>query len=80
MPARKQVDDSDVKSLRQLLSGTEALVFGPSDEGYAQTIERWSRAAEKTAGVSVLPTSDEEVAIVSPTPTSSMFSFCLPAG
>lgn len=63
MGAKKTANDIDVQALQKLLAGTNAQVFGPSDEGYSATIERWSRAAEKPAGVTVLPTSAEEVYI-----------------
>lgn len=63
MGAKKTVSDGDIQALKQLLHSTNAQVFGPSDDGYAATIQRWSRAAEKPAGVSILPTTSEEVSI-----------------
>ena len=63
MASKRRVTDSDIDALRKLFSGTKARVIVPSDSGYAKTIERWSRAAEKPAGVSIEPTSAEEVAI-----------------
>lgn len=61
MGAKQNATASDVDALKKLLSGTGAQVFGPSDDGYSATVERWSRAAEKPAGVSVVPTTAEEV-------------------
>jgi len=60
---KRTVSDSDVQALRDLLSTTQAKVLTPSDAAYASSIERWSRAAEKPAGVSIVPTTAEEVAI-----------------
>lgn len=54
--------DAHISSLRDLLSGTTAHVLTPSDNGYEKSIERWSRAAEKPAGVCIVPTSTAEVA------------------
>lgn len=52
-----------MQQLRQLLEGTEARVLTPADQGYSISIQRWSRAAEKPAGVSIVPISAEEIAI-----------------
>lgn len=60
---KRSVTEQDIKALRDLLSSTKAKVLAPSDSGYALSIERWSRAAEKPAGVSIVPTTAEEVAI-----------------
>ncbi|KAK3674126.1 hypothetical protein LTR78_005973 [Recurvomyces mirabilis] len=60
---RRTVNQSDVDELRRLLSGTQAHVLTSSDPGYGASIERWSLAAVKPAGVSILPSSSEEVAI-----------------
>ena len=61
--SRRSVTEDDIHKLKQLLSGTEAEVRGPSDTGYDKSIERWSKAAEKPAGVAIAPTSAHEVAI-----------------
>ncbi|KAK5111596.1 hypothetical protein LTR85_011825 [Meristemomyces frigidus] len=63
VPDKRKVGEADVQKLRQLLGGTQASVLTPSDDGYSASIERWSRAAEKPSGVSIRPTSAEEVAI-----------------
>lgn len=60
---KRNVSEDDIKALRDLLSYTQAKVLTPSDPGYAASIERWSQAAEKPAGVSIVPTTAEEVAI-----------------
>jgi hypothetical protein len=60
---KRNVTQADIKALRTLLSNTQAKVLTPSDEGYATSIERWSRAAEKPAGVSIIPTTASEVGI-----------------
>ena len=61
MSAKKNATEADVHELKKLLSESGAQVFGPTDDGYSATIERWSRAAEKPAGLSVVPTTAEEV-------------------
>ncbi|KAK4496974.1 hypothetical protein PRZ48_011423 [Zasmidium cellare] len=63
MGAKKNAAAADVEAIKKLLSGTSAQVFGPSDDGYSATVERWSRGAEKPSGVSVVPTTSEEVSI-----------------
>ncbi|KAI7284135.1 hypothetical protein KC345_g2455 [Hortaea werneckii] len=60
---KRKVQDADIHELRRLLAETDAHVRAPTDEGYTASIERWSKAAEKPAGVAVAPTSAEEVAI-----------------
>lgn len=62
-PSRRTVEDADIEKLRSLLSSTNAQVRGPSDTDYAKSIDRWSKAAEKRAGVAIVPTSSAEVAI-----------------
>jgi FAD/FMN-containing dehydrogenase len=61
---QRLVSENDIQQLRQLLSGTQAEVRSPSDRGYEKSIDRWSKAAERPAGVAVAPTSAEEVSIV----------------
>lgn len=63
MASKRGITDSDITHLRDLLSNTKAQVLSPSDEAYPATIERWSRAAEKPSGVSIVPTCAEEVSI-----------------
>ena len=59
----RQVSEWDVYAFRHLFAGTNAAVLSSTDAGYAESMERWSRAAEKPAGVSIQPTSNEEVAL-----------------
>ncbi|KAK3072885.1 hypothetical protein LTR53_005988, partial [Teratosphaeriaceae sp. CCFEE 6253] len=60
---RRLVTMTDINKLREVLSGTQASVLEASDPGYEASIERWSQAATEKAGVAVVPTSSEEVAI-----------------
>lgn len=60
---KRNVTEEDIKALRDLLSYTQAQVLTPLDPGYATSIERWSRAAEKHAGASIVPITAEEVGI-----------------
>ena len=62
-PSRRAVTDTDIEKLRGLLSGTDAHVRGPSDVGYDESMYRWSKAAEKPAGVAIVPTSAQEIAV-----------------
>ena len=62
-PGKRDVTDADISKLQELLSGTNASVRGPSDAHYAESIDRWSKAAEKLAGVAIAPSSAEEVSI-----------------
>ena len=55
------VEEADIQQLRKLFSHSKAEVRTPKDTGYKESIERWSRAAEKPAGVAIVPTSAEEV-------------------
>ncbi len=61
--SKRLVTTDDIDKLKQLLSGTNAEVRGPSDSGYDKSIERWSKAAEKPAGVAVAPTCAQDVSI-----------------
>ena len=60
---KRDVTDADISKLKELLSGTNAHVRGPSDPDYTKSIDRWSKAAEKQAGVAIVPTSAEEVSV-----------------
>lgn len=58
------ITPSDIDTLRSLLSGTSATLLTPNDgASYEASIRRWSRAAEKPAGLVLVPTSAEEVSI-----------------
>lgn len=63
MSRKQSTREEDIVALRKALSNTEAQVLGPADEGYLTTIKRWSRAAEKSAAISVVPITAEEVSI-----------------
>ena len=60
---KRGVASFGIDELRRLLDGTLAEVRAPMEAGYNQSIERWSRAAEKPAGVAIASTSAEEIAI-----------------
>ncbi|KAF2842541.1 FAD binding domain-containing protein [Patellaria atrata CBS 101060] len=63
MAPKRAITPEDITTLRDLLSSTEAKILSPDDEGYSDTILRWSRAAEKPAGASLVPTSSEAISI-----------------
>lgn len=57
--SRFPLQDKHISDLRHLIHEAEpaAQVLVPGDEGFAQTIKRWSAASEKPAGATVVPTS-----------------------
>ena len=59
----KRVSEWDVLAFRHIFAGSSAQVLAPTDDGYSKSLERWSRAAEKPAGLSIQPTTNEEVAL-----------------
>lgn len=61
---RRQVTEKDISELQSLLSSTKAQIRTPSSANYEDSIKRWSRAAEKPAGLAILPTSAEDVSII----------------
>ncbi|ETN41017.1 uncharacterized protein HMPREF1541_02950 [Cyphellophora europaea CBS 101466] len=61
---RAKVTSADIDAIRSLLAGTDAEVLTPDAAGYPDTIKRWSMAASKPAGVSILPTTAVQVASV----------------
>ena len=60
----RTISDNDISSLRSLLSSTSAQVVTPQDTEYAASIKRWSSAAQKPAGLVIVPNNAEEVSIV----------------
>lgn len=56
LPTRSPITKDHISELRQLLSGSDATLLAPGDEGFAATLHRWSSAAEKPAGATLLPT------------------------
>lgn len=64
-PPRRQIRDTDITNLTDLLSSTSAKVILPTDtDVYNAAIARWSQAAAKPAGVVIQPTTPEEVGII----------------
>lgn len=62
-PARSSLSSSQINTLRQAFQDTKAEVVLPHDEDYGAAIRCWSKAAEKPAGVAIIPTNAEEVSI-----------------
>ncbi|KAK5193608.1 hypothetical protein LTR92_006979 [Exophiala xenobiotica] len=65
---KRSITREDIDALRSLFAsaGTQATLLTPTDgdsRAYEASIHRWSRAAEKPAGLVVVPTTAEEVAI-----------------
>ena len=57
-----KVSPRDIENLKLLLPGTD--IRTKDDEGYQQSIKRWSAAAVKPAGVAIVPTTAEEISKV----------------
>ncbi|EXJ57339.1 hypothetical protein A1O7_07686 [Cladophialophora yegresii CBS 114405] len=63
--SKRTVTSDDISTLKSLLSSTNATVLTPDNSAeYSASIARWSSAARKPAGVVVVPTTADEVAIV----------------
>ncbi|KAF2486487.1 hypothetical protein BDY17DRAFT_79917 [Neohortaea acidophila] len=62
-PSKRLITPDDINKLRDLLSSTDAHVRAPSDADYDKSISRWSSAAQKPAGVAIVPTTAQEVSI-----------------
>jgi hypothetical protein len=62
-PQKRKITTADITSLQALLSATTAKVLSPSDPEIATSIERWSKAAEKPAGASLVASTPEEIGI-----------------
>jgi hypothetical protein len=60
--SKRTINDEDISSLQSILSSTDAKVLTSQDADYPASIHRWSSAAEKPAGVIVVPTNAEEAA------------------
>src|SRR5271169_5724897 len=56
LPTRSPIAKDHILELHQLLSGSDATLLAPGDEGFAATLHRWSSAAEKPAGATLVPT------------------------
>lgn len=62
---RRQIRDTDITNLTDLLGSTSAKLIHPTDtDVYKAAIARWSMAAAKPAGLVIQPTTPQEVAIV----------------
>ena len=61
---KRSITSDDISTFKSLLSSTKATVLERHDADYSASIHRWSSAAQKPAGVVVVPTNAEEVAKV----------------
>ncbi len=70
---RKPITEQHISELRQLLQNIDdgSILLAPGDDGYEESLKRWSRAAEKRA-VSTIST-------ILPVPTLFDMSRCLPS-
>ncbi|WPH01103.1 Hypothetical protein R9X50_00393800 [Acrodontium crateriforme] len=71
---------ANIDELRKMFSGSNARVLNPGDDGYSNSILRWSRAAEKPAAVCVMPSSSEEVATAVKFATRHNFDLAVKGG
>jgi hypothetical protein len=56
LPSRFPITQTHISELRALLSGSDATLLVPGDADFPATLHRWSGAAEKPAGASLVPT------------------------
>ena len=61
---RRLVTPHDISALNSLLTNTSTEFREPSHPQYEASIKRWSRAADKPAGLVIVPSSASEVATV----------------
>ncbi|CAI6013663.1 unnamed protein product [Clonostachys chloroleuca] len=61
---RRAVNSNDIDQLRSLLRDTDALISETHDENYKESVKRWSAAAEKAAGVAVIPTDASQISTI----------------
>lgn len=57
------ISESDIKNIKSLLASSSTTILTPSDKNYENSLKRWSRAAEKPAGLVIVPTTAEEISI-----------------
>jgi FAD/FMN-containing dehydrogenase len=56
LPARCSITPTRISELRHLLSSSDATLLVPGDADFPATLHRWSGAAEKPAGATLVPT------------------------
>ncbi|KAM6529352.1 hypothetical protein FALCPG4_007489 [Fusarium falciforme] len=61
---RRAITSTDIDQLLSLLRDTDALISEPHDESYKESVKRWSAAAERPAGVAVVPTDASQISII----------------
>ncbi|KAF1344214.1 FAD binding domain-containing protein [Delphinella strobiligena] len=79
-PDRRHITEKDISELQSLLSSTKAEIRTPSSTNYEESIKRWSRNAEKPAGVAIVPTSAEEISIILRYATSQYLDIAVKSG
>lgn len=60
---KTSLSDPQINTLRHAFEGTKAKIVLPHEDGHSAAIRCWSKAAEKPAGVAIIPTNAEEVCI-----------------
>ncbi|KAI9154782.1 6-hydroxy-D-nicotine oxidase [Paramyrothecium foliicola] len=63
-PMPRPINSTDIDQLRSLLKDTDGLIRTPKDKGYEESIRRWSAAAERPAGVAIVPTSASQISTI----------------
>lgn len=61
--SKRAITASDISTLQSLLSSTTAALLTPQEPAYPASVRRWSRAAEKPAGLVLVPSNAEEISI-----------------
>lgn len=78
--SRRHITETDISELQSLLASTKAEIRTPSSTNYEDSIKSWSRAAEKPAGVAIVPTSAEDISTVLKYATSQHLDIAVKGG
>jgi hypothetical protein len=62
--SRLPITPTHIAELRHLLSGSDATLLVPGDADFPATLHRWSGAAEKPAGATLVPTGTDSISLV----------------
>ena len=60
---KRKITPQDIAALQDLLSTTNAKLLSPSDPEISASTARWSKAAEKPAGLSLIPSTPQEIGL-----------------
>lgn len=61
LSSRSPITETHISELRHLIANSDATLLVPGDTGFAATLHRWSGAAEKPAGATLVPTGTDSI-------------------